>query len=69
MSKSLKIGNLIALNALNNPLASYSLKNFSLSRVSIRRLFLLFLYFLVYILLDFLENDSSALNEKLTNII
>ena len=69
MSKSLKIGNLIALNALNNPLASYSLKNFILSRVSIRRLFLLFLYFLVYILLDFLENDSSALNEKLTNII
>ena len=69
MGKSLKIGNLIALNALNNPLASYSLKNFSLSRVSIRRLFLLFLYFLVYILLDFLENDSSALNEKLTNII
>ena len=69
MSKSLKIGNLIALNALNNPLASYSLKNFSLSRVSIRRLFLLFLYFLMYILLDFLENDSSALNEKLTNIM
>ena len=69
MSKSLKIGNLIALNALNNPLASYSLKNFSLSRVSIRRLFLLFLYFFVYILLNFLENDSSALNEKLTNII
>ena len=69
MGKSLKIGNLIALNALNNPLASYSLKNFSLSRVSIRRLFLLFLYFLMYILLDFLENDSSALNEKLTNIM
>ena len=69
MGKSLKIGNLIALNALNDPLSSCSLKNFNLSRASIRRLFLLFLYFLVYILLNFLENDSSALNEKLTNII